>query len=71
MTAKRKYVLHKENCQTCVRRVHKSKNKTIILSGKHGFEWSIVEDNGKDMKMTTYPDRKSALKVYNHITKMI
>jgi hypothetical protein len=71
MTAKRKYVLHKENCQTCIRKVHKSKGTTIVLSGQHGFQWSITEDNGTKCKMTTYPNRKSALKVYNHIIKMV
>lgn len=71
MTKKRVYTLHKERCQCSVRKSHTTKSgKTIILTGRHGFEWSIVETMGQNVKKTSYPNRESALRVYNHIIKM-
>ena len=71
MSTKRTYTLHKEKCQCSVRKKHITKSgKTILLTGRHGFEWSIVEQCDQNVKVTSYPNRESALRVYNHIIKM-
>lgn len=70
---KREYTLHRENCQEKVRKSHTTKNGSVIsLLGKHGFEWSVtVEKNDGDriVKITTYPDRVTAVKHYNQMCK--
>ena len=71
MAEKRKHILHKENCQTAVRKRHEVRGKTILLTGRHGFEWSVVQmmDDGH-CRISTFPNRKSATKVYNNLVKL-
>ena len=52
MNKKRKY--HKSNCDA-----------TVILVGKHAFEWSIVLEKEGRLVITTFPNRKQAVDTFN------
>lgn len=69
----KKYVLHKENCQSKLRRTFIKKNGEVIsLFGRHGFEWSITKESpfssSTNMSITTFPNREMALKEYRKLT---
>ena len=68
----KKHILHKENCQSKMRKSHTKKNGDVIsLFGKHGFEWSIVKEQSSTvfMSITTFPNREMAVKEYNRLIK--
>ena len=61
---------HKEKCQSCIRRYVKLDTYepiTIIVTGKHGFEWNITIQ--KENKQTTrvFSNRVAALKECNSL----
>lgn len=70
---KRAYTLHKERCQSKLRKSHTKKNGDVIsLFGKHGFEWSIgitKNDNTVFLAITTFPNRELAMKEYVKLCK--
>lgn len=54
---------NRKNCDSSVRATITDRyGQTIMLVGKHAFEWSIVIQFGRITKITTYPNRKIALK---------
>lgn len=54
---------NKEKCRQKVRAIIKDKyGNTIILMGKHAFNWEIVKETNGRIIITSYPSRIEALK---------
>ena len=64
--------LHRDKCQSKVRRTHTQKNGDVIsLLGKHGFEWSVAikAEGSCFLVITTFPDRQQATKEYKKLCR--
>lgn len=63
--SKRKY--HKSNCDATVRAiVEDALGRKVILVGKHAFEWSIILEKEGKLVITTFPNRKQAVDMFNN-----
>lgn len=67
MKKKRKF--NRNNCHEAVRAIIKTDDVTIILCGRHGFEWSIVRESNNTFTMTSFTNRIEAKKNWNEIKK--
>lgn len=63
--SKRKY--HRSNCDATVRTiVEDALGRKVILVGKHAFEWSIILEKEGRLVITTFPNRKQAVDMFNN-----
>lgn len=66
----RKHTFHKEKCCSKVRAtiedIHGNK---ISLMGQHAFEWSIVKEADGRIIVTSFPNRKQAVKEFKKYIK--
>lgn len=60
----------RENCTNLVRAVIKDGNTTIMLCGKHAYEWSIIKNKNGEIIVTQYPNRVLAQKDWKEIKKL-
>lgn len=60
---------NRENCKTSVRAIIKDGNTTIILSGKHAYEWSIIKEIDGRIIVTRYSNRVAAKKDWKNLEK--
>lgn len=56
---------HKERCTSTVRATIQFGNQTIVLTGTHSFEWSVVVESPNKVVITTFKKRKSAINEFN------
>ena len=61
----RKYTYHRENCDCFIREITVDiYGRTIVLSGRHAFEWSITIYTRERIVKTTYPNGRKARKEF-------
>lgn len=67
---KRKHQFHRENCESVIRDSFIDiLNRTVVLTGKHAFEWSIIMKTDDCITKMTYSCRKTARKEYDKLKK--
>lgn len=65
MNRKRNY--HKSNCDSTVRAIVTDPlGRKVILVRKHAFEWSIILEKEGRLVITTFPNRKQAVDMFNN-----
>lgn len=62
----KKHTFHRENCNTCIRMsIVGILGRTIILSGTHAFEWSVIIANKHSLTIIRFANRVEATKEFN------
>ena len=62
----KKHTFHRENCNTCIRMsIVDILGRTIILSGTHAFEWSVIIANKHSLTIIRFANRVEATKEFN------
>lgn len=62
----KKHIFHRENCASCIRDVAKDLlGRTLVLTGKHAFEWSLCICDENSTLTITYSNRAEARKEFN------
>lgn len=70
METKRKKNYHRENCDCKVRTTIKDElNRTVILEGRHAFEWSITIQSETRVVVYSYPNGKLAREAFKQIKR--
>lgn len=60
---RKKHQFHRENCANTIREAFKDMfDRTIVLAGKHAFEWSITVCDGNTFTKMTYSCSKKVQK---------
>ena len=68
---RKKHQFHRENCSNTVREAFKDMfDRTIVLAGKHTFEWSITICDDNTFTKMTYSCRKIARKEFEKLKKL-
>jgi len=68
---RKKHQFHRENCSNTVREAFKDMfDRTIVLAGKHAFEWSITICDDNTFTKMTYSCRKIARKEFEKLKKL-
>lgn len=61
---------HREKCEARVRmQITDQLGRKITLVGKHAFEWSIVLESNNKISITTFKNRKTAIKDFDKYRK--
>lgn len=69
--SRKKHTIHRENCDNLIREIIKDMfDRTIVLSGKYAFEWSITTYDGSKATTVTYSSREKARKEFDLIKKL-
>lgn len=68
---RKKHQFHRENCMNTMREAFKDMfDRTIVLAGKHAFEWSITVCDGNTFTKMTYSCRKTARKEFERYKRL-
>ena len=67
----KKHQFHRENCSNTVREAFKDMfDRTIVLAGKHAFEWSITTCDHGIITRVTFSCRENARKEYERLRRL-
>lgn len=67
---KKKRIYHKNKCENRVRVSAKDKlGRTIVLTGRHAFEWNVTIINFCGTTTTEFKNRTAAYREFNRYTK--
>lgn len=62
----KKHTFHQENCNTRIRMsIVDILGRTIVLSGTHAFEWSVMIANKHSLTIIKFANRVEATKEFN------
>ena len=68
---KRKHQSHRENCSSTIRETFRDMfDRTIVLAGKHAFEWSIMVCDHGVVTRVTFSCREDARREYTRLKKL-
>ena len=68
---RKKHQFHRENCANTIRETFKDMfDRTIVLAGKHAFEWSIMVCDHGVVTRVTFSCREDARREYTRLKKL-
>lgn len=65
----KKHTIHPENCKNRIRETVSFCGVTFTLSGKYGYEWSIMKESNGKITVEVFPNRLKARKEFEKYKK--